>query len=236
MKKQILIITFLISSVAFSQSINDYKYIVVPMKFDFQKSPNQYRLSTNSKYFLTNNGFNVLYENTTLPIDLAKDKCKALYFDLQESSSYFMSKLTITLKDCQNNIVYTSKVGKSKEKEYEKSYNEALIFALEDIKTLHYKYEENKEESVLEEKFQDKSKVDYTEFSYKTKKIQDGYLITDTSNPNFYLKLLRTSNPTIYIGQSDENVGIVTKKEEVLIFEYYKNNLLISQSLMVQIQ
>jgi hypothetical protein len=236
MKKYFLLLVLFISSFAFSQVINDYKYIVVPMKFEFQKTPNQYRLSTNAKYFLTNNGFHVFYDDAALPIDLAKDKCKALYFNLEESSGIFMTKLIVTLKDCQNNIIYTSKTGKSKEKEFEKSYNEALAFALEDIKLLNYKYVINKKENILVEESQDKSKVDDTEFSYKSKKMQDGFLITDTANPNFYLKLLRTSNPMIYIGQSNENSGLVTVKDEVIIFEYYQSNLLISQSLMIQIQ
>jgi hypothetical protein len=236
MKKYLIIIVLFISSVAFSQSINDYKYIVVPMKFQFQKSPNQYRLSTNSKFLLTNNGFTVYYDDAVLPLDLAKHKCKALYFDLQESSGYFMTKLTMTLKDCQNNIIYTSKVGKSKEKEFEKSYNEALAFALEDLKLLKYKYEENDNSPVVEKVLEEKKAISYAEYTYITKKIQDGFLITDSANPNFYLKLLRTSNPSIFIGQSNENNGIVTVKADNIIFEYYKQNLLISQSLMVKIQ
>lgn len=236
MKKNILIILLFIASIASSQSINDYKYIVVPMKFQFQKSPNQYRLSTNAKYFLTNNGFTVYYNDAVFPLDLAKDKCTALYFDLEETSGYFMTKLTFTLKDCQNNIIYTSKVGKSKEKEYEKSYNEALAFALEEIKLLKYKYVENQDTPVKEKVLQTKNDTNYAEYTYITKKIQDGFLITESANPGFYLKLQRTSNPNIYIGQSNENNGIVTVTEDNIIFEYYKQNLLISQSLMVKLQ
>ena len=236
MKKYILTILLFITSVVVAQSINDYKYIVVPMKFQFQKSPNQYRLSTNAKYFLTNNGFSVYYNDAVFPTDLAKDKCRALYFDLEETSGYFMTKLAITLKDCQNNIIYASKVGKSKEKEFEKSYNEALAFALEDIKLLKYKYVENQDAPVEEKVLQTKNDTNYAEYTYVTKKIQDGFLITESANPGFYLKLLRTSNANIYIGQSNENNGIVTIKEDNIIFEYYKQNLLISQSLMVKLQ
>lgn len=236
MKKYILIVLLFITSVVTAQSINDYKYIVIPMKFQFQKSPNQYRLSTNAKYFLTNNGFTVYYNDAVFPTDLAKDKCKALYFDLQETSGYFMTKLTITLKDCQNNIIYTSKVGKSKEKEFEKSHNEALAFALEDIKLLKYNYVENQNAPVEEKVLQTKNDTNYAEYTYVTKKIQDGFLISDSANPGFYLKLLRTSNANIYIGQSNENNGIVTVKEDNIIFEYYKQNLLISQSLMIKLQ
>ena len=82
----------------------------------------------------------------------------------------------------------------------------------------------------------EKTAINYAENSYVTKKIQDGFLITDAATPNFYLKLLRTSNPNIFIGQSNENNGIVTVKSDSIIFEYYKQNLLISQSLMVKIQ
>ena len=35
MKSKILLLFILISSYAFSQSVNDYQYVIVPVKYDF---------------------------------------------------------------------------------------------------------------------------------------------------------------------------------------------------------
>jgi hypothetical protein len=37
----------------FSQrNVNDYKYVIVPEKFDFQKEPNQFKLNQLTKFLL----------------------------------------------------------------------------------------------------------------------------------------------------------------------------------------
>ncbi len=53
----------------------------------------------------------------------------------------FKTKLSIELKDCNDQVVYTSEIGESREKEYNKAYNEALRDAFNSIEALSYKYE-----------------------------------------------------------------------------------------------
>ncbi len=55
---------------AYSQSqLNEYKYIIVPKKFDGFKNENQYQTSTAIKYYFVQQGFNAVYEDA-LPQDL----------------------------------------------------------------------------------------------------------------------------------------------------------------------
>ena len=46
----------------------------------------------------------------------------------------FITKINFELKDCANKIIYTSIQGSSKEKEYQKSYNESFRMALSAMK------------------------------------------------------------------------------------------------------
>ena len=48
-------------------SINDYKYVSVPDKFDFLKSNDQYQLSSLTKFLLKKNGFTVLNKSDNYP-------------------------------------------------------------------------------------------------------------------------------------------------------------------------
>ena len=46
MKTKILCLMLFVASYSYSQSVNDYKGVIIPMKYEFQKSDNQYRLQT----------------------------------------------------------------------------------------------------------------------------------------------------------------------------------------------
>ena len=54
----ILVLTVSISSWAQS-NLNDYKYVLVPEKFDFLKSNDQYQLNSLTKFLLQKKGFTV---------------------------------------------------------------------------------------------------------------------------------------------------------------------------------
>ena len=57
MKSKILFLIFFITSYGFSQSVNDFMAVIIPMKYDFQLSENQYRLQTITKINLQKAGF-----------------------------------------------------------------------------------------------------------------------------------------------------------------------------------
>ena len=119
MKKQILVLLLFVATLANAQkSINDYEYVIVPTKFSFLNEENQYRLNTMVKHNLVNMGFKAFYVNEQLPRELANDRCNKLYVEVEKVKSLLVTKVILVFRDCQNNIVYQSAEGKSREKEY----------------------------------------------------------------------------------------------------------------------
>jgi len=139
MKKSILFLIFFIASYGFSQSINDYKAVIIPMKYDFQKSENQYRLQTMTKFNLEKAGITGFYANQSISSEY-NDRCKLLYIDVVEDKAFLVTKLLILFKDCNGNIIYQSPAGKSKAKEFESAFSEALNEAFIPVYALEYKY------------------------------------------------------------------------------------------------
>lgn len=142
MKRNIMILLLLVASYGFSQSVNDYKGVIIPMKYDFLKTENQYRLQTISKINLQKAGFQAFYATEAIPAEIT-DRCSLLYIDVKKENAFLISKLYIVFKDCFGTIVYQSAIGKSREKEYEKAYSEALNDAFISVYALQYKYSVN---------------------------------------------------------------------------------------------
>jgi len=141
MKKYILLFLVLLSFSGYAQNtINNYKYVIVPEKFSFLKQVDQYNLNSRAKGLLEDKGFTVYFDNAELPAEIFNNKCSALNFDIVEKNSMFSTNLTIQLKDCRGNVIFTGKQGKSREKEFELSYNLALKDAFSSLNELPYAY------------------------------------------------------------------------------------------------
>jgi len=127
---------------AFAQTeLNNYKYIIVSKKFDFLKEANQYQLTDLSKFLFNKYGFQALIEGEEYPEDLIRNRCLALDADVMKGTGMFRTKLTITLTDCNDRLVYTSKIGESREKDYKASYTEAIRDAFMSFEAMEYHYE-----------------------------------------------------------------------------------------------
>ena len=50
------------------------------------------------------------------------------------------TKLEVHFRDCNNELIFKSAIGTSKEKEYKKSYHAALRAAFESVAALNYSY------------------------------------------------------------------------------------------------
>jgi len=138
MKRYFLILLLLLSFSAYSQStINNYKYVIVPERFSFLKQDDQYSLNSLTKGLLADKGFTVYFDNE-LPSEVANNKCQALSADVLENSGMFTTNLTVLLKDCQGNILFKSKEGKSREKEYGLAYRMALRDAFSSLNKISY--------------------------------------------------------------------------------------------------
>ncbi len=146
MKKSLFITLtlFLYVSISLAQSsIDAYKYIIVPKKYDFLKEDNKYKLNDLTKFLFEKEGYNTLFEDEGFPDDLLKNPCLALTAELKDDSSLFTSKLAVELINCYKKVVFTSAEGKSKEKDYEKSYQEALRNSFVSFEELQYGFDEN---------------------------------------------------------------------------------------------
>ena len=137
----IVIACFIVSNVFSQTNLNQYKYVVVPNKFDFLNEADQYQLNSLTKFLFEKYGFATLKEGENYPEDMVKNRCLALKSDVLKDSGIFKTKLTVELKDCNDRTVFTSEVGESREKEYKMAYNEALRDAFKSIEALNYKYQ-----------------------------------------------------------------------------------------------
>jgi hypothetical protein len=244
MKIKFLLLTLLISSIGFSQTINDYKAVIVPLKYDFTKTENQYRLSTMTKSNLLKAGFPAFYTNENVPAEYG-DRCQLLYIDVKKDSGFLVTKLYAEFKDCYGKVIYTSEIGKSKEKDYEAAYKESLDMAFVSINKLHYKYSGKAAESSpkstpsvaatrVETAAAATPEVNMADpnllFAQPT---ENGYQLIDKT-PKVVMKLLKTSRPDSFIAIKDGIQGSLNAKDNQWYFEYYQNDKLISEKVSVK--
>ena len=137
--KQFIVIIFacLISISAISQStdLSNYSYVVVPDRFEFLSTPDRYQLNSMAVFYLNKSGFNAFLSSKMPNVN----RCDGLYADVEEFGGIFGTKLQVVLRDCNDNEVYRSEEGRSKYKEYDKSYQDALRKAFESIERLRVK-------------------------------------------------------------------------------------------------
>jgi hypothetical protein len=236
MKKIFLVLFSLVSAVSFSQNINDYEFVMVPTKFDFQKVENDYRLSTLLKFRLEEYGFKAFYTSKQLNTNF-NDRCKYLNVNVINESRLLRTKFVVEFKDCNNIIVFRSTVGLSKIKDRKTAYREALEEALLSVKSLNYKFNGQTSEVVgilstsdiynAEEKT--KGVNENTLFAQP---IANGFQLIDNS-PKIVLKIFKTPKTDFYTATSEDKNGVVFKKNNEWIFEYYVDGILIADKLNI---
>lgn len=284
--KYILIIVFVLSSgiIIGQRSLNEYKYVTVPNKFDFLKYDDQYQLNSLTKFLFTKEGFQTLYGGDVRPEELVKNSCLGLTTKVNNTSGLLNTKLVIELVNCRNETVFTSAEGRSKEKDYKKGYHEALRKAFESITDLNYSYEpvkelvvqetqvekeketipeEVKEEVALKESNEvaktieikqddkvidniEKQQVEDVKNEVEAKELPEleastnllyaqanpyGFQLVD-STPKVVYILLKTSRADVYILKNKN--GILFKKDNEWIVEYYEVNELVKQVLEIK--
>ncbi|WP_350287152.1 hypothetical protein [uncultured Croceitalea sp.] len=249
MKKTLLfILALVLTQFALHAQFDEYKYIVVPIKFDAFKNQNEYKTSTLTKYLIAKEGFNVVYDNA-MPDDLNKNRCLGAYVDLVDNSSLFSTKLLINVKDCEGNIVFTTEEGRTKIKEYNEAYKAALnqacnsFIGLEhnylpkepvvdepitvsfknDVKSLDKPANEESGNQIIAKVVEhtEKQKVENTkdaEVLY-AQPTANGYQLVDTT-PAVRYRLEATSVDTIFLVNQDNINGVVLKKDGRWFLEY----------------
>ena len=151
--KKIIISLILVIGFSFickaQSSLNDYKYVIVPNKFDFLKEVDQYQINSLTKFLFNKNGFIAILEEESYPEDLANNVCLALNADVKKNKGFLSTKLFVVLKNCKNETIFTSEIGQSKEKEYQVAYNLALRDAFNSIESVEYSYLAVQENNVM---------------------------------------------------------------------------------------
>ncbi len=140
MKYLLLAFFGIFSFIGFSQAeLNNYKYVIVPKHFDDFKKTNQYNTSTKVKHLLSQKGFHAVYDDA-LPEDLVKNRCLGVAVKMDNKSSMFSTKVGLKFIDCFSKTVYTTQEGKSKIKEYNEAYGDAIKKALSSLNGFTYEY------------------------------------------------------------------------------------------------
>jgi hypothetical protein len=237
--KKLLFVLLLFTSFCFAQNVNNFKAVIIPLKFDFIRSNNQYRLCTISKAHLTTAGFTAYYSNEILPKEYS-DRCDLLYYDIVKENAFLATKMYIELKDCTGKLIYKSETGYSKEKDTELAYSDAIKKAFVSVSNLHYKYDnfpvvEMRSEvaptvvSSVPTTVVEKSTSDLL-YAQAT---ATGYQLVDAS-PKVMYKLYKTSRSDLFIATKGISEGVLIQKDNQWFFEYYESDTLVSEKVAVK--
>ena len=241
--KRIVLLFVLISGYAFSQTVNDYQYVMVPAKFNFLKNENQYRLNTLTKLLLQKYGFRPYLSNEELPIEIKNQRCSFLYADVVKTTGILITKLKVSLKDCYEKVVYETEFGTSREKEFVIAYNQALREAGKSFDKLNYKYNGKNgmasqtvtKQSNVTKLLQGRTEIrdviaSNPETLFFAQPIVNGFQIVNNES-RIIMQLLYTSQKNVFIALKNDINGIVINKNGQWLFEYYENAKLKSKLL-----
>ena len=229
MKSKILLLFILISSYAFSQSVNDYQYVIVPVKYDFLSKEDQYGLNTLTKLLLQKYGFKAYLSNEEIPLNTDNQKCNFLYADVIQDKSMFVTKVKVALKDCKEKVVFETQFGSSREKEFAVAYNQAFRESGKSFDKLNYKYNDKNNSSITQETSKTIVSEINSETFYFAQPTANGFQVVD-NEPKVIMKLYTTSQNNVFIGLKGNTNGVVISKNGKWFFEYYDGDKLISES------
>ncbi|MBE7684973.1 hypothetical protein [Tenacibaculum piscium] len=231
MRKIFFMLCLITSSVFSQKEVNSYKYIIVEKKFDFLRTTDEYQTSSLTKFLFNKYGFTAFLADEKLPDDVAKNRCLALTATIVDDSGLLTTKNKVALKDCSNTLVFLSKVGKSREKNYKKAYHQAIRNAFKSIEALKYKYDFT-DEIVLNTQIEKSPQQVQTDVIRLTATpVVDGFKLLNTSS-EVILELLKTELTTIFILKNKK--GILYKTNTTWTAEYYQNGRKIREKYQVK--
>jgi hypothetical protein len=253
LKFSIFIFAFSFLSI-FSQeeNFNNYKYIIVPNQYDFQKSEDSFQINSLTKFLFNKYGFEAIISSEKFPEDLMRNRCLALTAILNDNSKIFFTEMNYDLVDCNNNIVFSSIPAKSREKEFKKVYHQVIRKTFESFKAMNYHYEPSKSLSTSvdqptvktipnDKKLVSEIKEENTEIPVVVIENKESILYAQVL-PNGF-QLVDSSPEVIYIIQSTslkdvyfikDKKGIIFKQKGKWFLEYYYNNNLIKRDLTIK--
>jgi len=224
-------------------ALNKYLYVWVPDKFKFQSDSNEYNINTLFKLHLKKAGFEAYLSTDDLPLEMMRAKCNYLVLQA-EKSGFLNTKIRWSLVDCNQEVLYTSAEGISKEKDVPLALRQAIAASFEAFAQSGYQYEGRKpvlvddpnsvdsntevEKRVLQEKV-----ADNPELFYFAQPIANGFQVVD-STPKVIMRLFHTTARNIFIGVKGDTPGVLFQKNNQWFFEYYEQGKL--QSVQMNIR
>ena len=220
-----------------STELNNYEYVIVPMEFKFQDSPNQYQINILSRVLLKENGFEVFMDTEERPLELRGNSCKPLFFEVEDTSSFLTISTVIRLKDCYGNVLFESEEGKSKSKEFKKGYQEALRQAFNTLAAVNY----NKQNSIIsntnqkpvENKSSNSSELYPEKKAYKfqgeiywlVENENNGYTLLSKEGKVNYAELEKADRGSFLFNTNEVNGAAYFDAEGNLLVEYMDKDL-----------
>lgn len=223
MKKFLVLIIVLFSILSFAQK---KQAILISSKYDFQKEKNSYNINNVLKAILTSNNYEVYFDDAVLPIEIAQNRCNALTGVLVDNSNVFLTKLKFQIKDCQNNLLFETAEVKSRDKDIQTGFMEALKLLSPELKKYKPVVLETKSAVVVEKKEVVETPV-VSEFktflNCKLEEVFNGFHVVEVRDSSGFvlLSMQKTKNPNIFIANKENAIGIFTKTENKGVFEYY---------------
>ena len=254
MKKYLSILVFtLISSLSFSQSsLNDYEMALIPARFKFQNEDNQYRINSTIKSFLNQKGFEAYVSTDILPEGFLDYNCNKVFINVLEENTMFSTKIKIEFKDCKDVVLFTTDLGESREKDYAKAYNQALLLTLKSFDKAKYKfsgktyYDDEAQEKIKSRdienvstevtrviKSENETKYEKVEKTEKLEKVVLFVKVVNLINKT-EMSLYKTSNPNVFLCKQNDKNGVVVSKNNIWFFEYIENDKVVSEKLDIK--
>ncbi|MDB2336949.1 hypothetical protein N9V50_04585 [Flavobacteriaceae bacterium] len=229
------------------------QYVIVKSTFDFLKQVNRYKANSFTKFLFSKAGYEVYLDNEELPEELYYNKCSALHVDVKDKSNLFATRNYIELADCNGKVLFTSKLGASKLKDYERSFRQSIRNAFSTIENLNLIYDSFSSQTILEKKQKpketprakeiptpssvvsnatiEKQKKTSTSYILSAQKSKTGYQLTNSTN-ELVFEILNTSKKDVYIIKNKN--GILSNKGSHWLVEYYEEQLLITRKLQIK--
>ncbi len=116
------------STMAFAQKVSDYKYVMIPEKF--QTFKNSYGLEASLAKALQGKKYEILPEAMDKwPTVARNNSCNVVSAEVVNDKNLFTNKVILQFKDCNKKVIFESK-GRSDIKEFEEGFADALKEAL----------------------------------------------------------------------------------------------------------
>ncbi len=241
MNKIIIYLLLLFTSLVFAQE--RYTYAIVPERYETLET-NQYQINDLTVSFFKTEGFITFFNTDKFPIEIANNRCEAIFIDAKVTNSLFVTKVIIEIKDCQNNVLATSREGSSRQKEYKLAYNEAFRTALTSLKgkikagkTDTSKFVEKPVETQqISIKSEETTPILIENFDTNVliaEKTANGFILKATEANNT-IEIYKTTSEIVFLATRGTLQGVLIKKVNGWFFDYYSDNILVSEPIKVK--